>query len=124
MSENFIKASELRIGNLVIDIETGKEYVIKPIDIYNAAISVKPLFAGVELTEDKLPSLGFEKETELNYNNIWTQKEYVNNCRIRIQKYDGRFEWRPNMWSRVKLNYVHQLQNLFSVLNEAELPIS
>ena len=51
MSENFIKPQELKIGNLVIDIETGKEYIIKPIDIYNASISKEPLFRGVELSE-------------------------------------------------------------------------
>lgn len=121
MSENIIKASELRIGNLVIDIETGKEYVIKPIDIYNAAISVKPLFAGIKLTEEKLVKAGFEK-----YDDCGELKG--NDCSYGIKKTGivigliPRFNlsgYRPAK----RIEYVHRLQNLYSDLTGEELPI-
>lgn len=119
MKKEFV--NQMKVGNIFYDIELKQERKITSIDIYNESVSTKSFFLPVELTEERLPELGFEKETELNYNHIYTQKEYVNCCRIRIQKYDGHFQWTPNMWSRVNLKYIHQLQNLFMVLNETEL---
>lgn len=122
MSENIIKASELRIGNLVVDIETGKEYVIKPIDIYNASISVKPLFAGVELTEDKLPGLGFEKYDdggELKGNDCFYGIKQTGIV-IGLTPKFNLCGYRPAK----RIEYVHRLQNLYSDLTGEELPIS
>lgn len=122
MSENFIKPQELRIGNLVIDIETGKEYIIKPIDIYNASISKEPLFAGARLTVDKLVKAGFEKYDdggELAGNDCF----YINDkLRLTIgltPKFNLIGCKRAN-----RINFIHHLQNLYLDFTGEELPIS
>lgn len=131
MSENIIKASELRIGNLVIDIETGKEYVIKPIDIYNAAISVKPLFAGIKLAKERLAEARFfdEKYEHFQIEIIRLEDDCAT---LRATKIDKGFLLTlvENQYgNRMGINlgvfyYVHQLQNLCSDLTGEELPIS
>lgn len=109
--------NQMKIGNIFFDIVLQQERKITAIDIFNESRSERTLFNPVELTEERLPELGFEKQI----GSVYLQKEYVNNCKIKIQKYDGYFQWTPNMWSRVNLRYIHQLQNLFMVLNEQEL---
>lgn len=122
MSENFIKPQELRIGNLVIDIETGKEYIIKPIDIYNASISKEPLFIGVGLTEEKLVKARFRKLSLAGYDCHFTYKHpklYTEMTAL----YNADFSMKLDNVAR-KISFVHRLQNLYLDLTGEELPIS
>jgi len=125
MSEKFIKASELRIGNLVIDIETGKEYVIKPIDIYNASISSKPLFAGVELTKEKLAKAGFKYDGD-EWSNYDEKSEIGDYSIVLEQLHDDIIFYSAGEGVKLSRNleYVHHLQNLYLDLTGEELPIS
>ena len=124
MSENIIKASELRIGNLVIDIETGKEYVIKPIDIYNAAINSKPLFAGVGLTEEKLVKAGFKYDGD-EWSN-YDEKSEIGDYLIVLEQLHDDIFYSAGVGIKLSRNleYVHHLQNLYLDLTGQELPIS
>lgn len=117
-----MEAKELRIGNLIKWISTGNIEAVKDIvtfDKRQANINrvniqdVEP----IALTEEILIKAGFEYDEGFR---AWIQKEYVNNAKMKIYNYRGEFHWNPNNFQRVKLPYVHTLQNLFSILNEGE----
>lgn len=135
-----MRASELRIGNLILDQSTGKECTVDAIDLRGTMFTedktyddhqrwIKP--AGISLTEEWLLRFGFDPTD--NYGHYFTQAQYViYHCKI--NKISGRaaigiatfdddgyrngfvnFAW--------DLQYVHQLQNLYFALTGEELTL-
>ena len=129
-----MKASELRIGNLVKDID-GNIFNIKQenlCDFANGFIVVKP----IPLTEEWLVKLGFEKLKEYDDGeNIIIQygKSIIvgddthdeklvislpfNYCEIGDYQDDSAYIL------NITIDYVHQLQNLYFTLTNKELEI-
>ena len=111
-----MKASELRIGNLVNEY---KETVVvtkntfKIWDEYNLSKFIKP----IPLTEEWLVKFGFE------YKEMYYQSKYLvalNDCFIIAERVTGLFYVdAPNN----ELKHVHQLQNLYFALTCKELTL-
>ena len=59
-----LKPSELRIGNYAIKNKTGEQYALSANDIANFAHSalMQPMFSPIELTQEWLKRMGFEKK--------------------------------------------------------------
>ena len=113
-----IPISDLRKGNLI-----KTEYGVLPVHaiVFNS-VQVKGkderiLWAkeveGVKLNEIELLNFGFE----IQENKSFVQKQWVNNAKMRIVKYRGSFQWCPNIWSRINLDFAHELQNVFYWIN-------
>ena len=113
-----MKASELRIGNLVqsyADIITV-EYVDKLLlkgffhrdIIYNTSIQIKHC-KPIPLTEEWLLKFGFEKR----YETCFQYKNFILNDKFIMMDID----------ITIQLKYVHQLQNLYHALTGEELTI-
>jgi len=105
-----MKATELRIGNLVyIGSEINKIELVDFADIYENNTII--LYQPIPLTEEWLVKLGFERGGQS------TLSEYFVNVR----------EWNNFYFSKIglgtiaKIQYVHQLQNLyFALTGEAD----
>lgn len=124
-----MNANELRIGNLIKYISTGKIEEVKDIITYdkrqaninNVNISdCEP----IELTEEWLIKFGFQYgfgKTEKLYLSIpciefylWGNKiDNFSSCTLIINKSN-----------EITIKYVHQLQNLYFALTETELTIN
>lgn len=116
-----MKAQELRIGNYV-KVENDYE-IITAIDIDKARclLSNKIAKYGIEqkyeyinpitLTEKWLVKFGFTKNSYMGFN--WYEKNKVD---VYINE-DGSFE----NYGDAKVDYVHQLQNLYFALTGEEL---
>ena len=140
-----MKASEIRIGNLIAssgnkeDIETwviGEVISISSLDSEFEQIEVetaesiewffKDNYFGIPLTEEWLLKFGFEREYELrktvyymnNYSIIlWVYKNGRIDLRI------GGIDFKDKDVRFKKYQYVHQLQNLYFALTNTELEI-
>lgn len=113
-----MKATELRIGNW-IGYKSGTKLRESIVDILDLQEMRKPSRSGVEfypipLTEEWLLKFGFEKENE-----TWVKDYFL------IDSDDLKISF-ENAWGEdrtVKLQYVHQLQNLYFALTGEELII-
>lgn len=126
MEKGKIKVSELRIGNLVYDIEDGNYYEIESIylkgdsNVYWVSYrdgSIKCRVDALEpivLTEEWLLRFGFEGSE------IFKNSYILNSVEIYIQ--DGLY-WYDFGNDRVEIKYVHSLQNLVHALTNEELTI-
>ena len=123
-----MKASELRIGNLVYNKEKETERVYT---LYNSSINgydgnagIQPddqeLFQPIPLTPSWLERMGFEYEKGLN--TYWSigvnpiTKDY-----LLVIKCNNECFYYRNIHH--KLKYVHQLQNLYFALTGKEIEI-
>jgi hypothetical protein len=117
-----MEAQELRIGNIVKDELTGEFMKISDLseNKINAEVidrSKFPLPLGwkmtpIKLTEEILLKCGFKKK-----NTTWFSKD---NFAINIM-FD--VEWCGN-WIGIRINYLHQLQNIYWCLVGEELEIN
>jgi len=120
-----IKASDLRIGNLIWDSEENKYFEVEQLKKYvgseiwvfyrNGSIKCKEV-EPIPLTEEWLLKFGFEK------NSYWYKDDNL-----------IRFVFDDNGWLHCsigdndkgilynKIKFVHQLQNLYFALNNEEL---
>ena|ERR1017187_724698 len=112
-----MKASELRIGNLV-HYSDGQNTVDNFIDYADLEIIDHNLagnFSPIPLTEEWLVKFGFEWQ----YNDIW-----LNDLGLSIEwnkeKKCCSYLFQPKIWKRW-LFYVHELQNLHFALTGEEL---
>lgn len=114
-----MKASELRIGNLVLDT-FGKEVEVKDIMTYGINSQwgcstfnyeeLKP----IPLTEEWLLKFGFKyTKMEVGFNQF---RKGILELSITPNGYELFFTYK---W--VKIEYVHQLQNLYFALTNEEL---
>lgn len=110
-----MKVSELRIGNWVVPPETPFEPV--PINLKGLEYYGDDLIP-IKLTEEWLLRFGFEK-SKLNYwmlpNKSFFLGITLNNFIYPMFDTDN--------WIPIKLEYVHQLQNLYFVFTGEELTI-
>jgi hypothetical protein len=114
-----MKATELRIGNLVykyypsgIEIEAVNEinsYFVNGIGIS----AIEP----IPLTEDFLLKFGFDRHIKLSNHNGWL----LNGWFINSKNYD--FMVLGSSVVLAKIKYLHQLQNLYHALTGEELTI-
>ena len=146
--ENQLKATELRIGNY---IEDNNGFIMHVIGIFKSEIDFEihcdfnenqgdyftfssEEFNPIQLTEDILLRLGFERETEDDkYGRVWINKKFgkfiirrVNFNRPIIEpvKYGFTLEYSDEEdWVGIvkEIATVHQLQNLFFSLCGEEL---
>ena len=122
-----MKANELRIGNLISDIN-GNLCLVKTIreDLIIAkyysvgyCIGDEEQFNKVELTEELLLKFGFEEKSK-------SKNFYLGNFRFHISKpanYDGFIFCDGYDVITDRIKYVHQLQNLYFALTGEELTL-
>ena len=127
-----MKASDLRIGNLVqsyADIITV-EYVDKLLlkgffhrdIIYNTSIQIKHC-KPIPLTEEWLVKLGFTRHHADYSNNVIYIKNVPDNTEFEWGVYPNELGSGIQIQNRKLLKYVHQLQNLYHALTGEELTI-
>lgn len=117
-----MKASELRIGNLIWDDRKQKAKFVNHRVINDLASNNNPLpYSPIPLTEECLENFGF----------IWTESGwyYKEDCpypctggvfTLRISKYKDYYTLLDNGAGPI-LKYVHQLENLYFALTGEEL---
>ena len=136
--ETVIKATDLRIDNLIYIPKTDQHATIFTIN----------KLLGVHVNDNLLVNLSFEEIEPIEITNEWLQKlgfkilnkvsnsykKYVNDetkeC-FYVELYQvGRLDWivtyfnSENNEISLKLNYVHQLQNLYQILSGEHLVLS
>jgi hypothetical protein len=122
-----MKATELRIGNLVKYNDGG---IFKVIGIYNFGLDVEDdiestymeyeNFSPIPLTEEWLLKFGFEINRQTKEgNNIW--RCYSEEGFFEVEQIGSSFFLDDNNCYGTKINYVHQLQNLYFALTGEEL---
>jgi hypothetical protein len=104
-----MNVKELRIGNFVS--QNGKEIVITTLKTSWTVNDLKP----ISLTEDWLLNLGFEIK-ELNNSKQWMKFAFG----LRLQNNKLYFDW---IGGNTKVEFVHQLQNLFFALTGEDLEV-
>jgi hypothetical protein len=109
-----MKASELRIGNYVNDsiglITIGLNGNIKFADAYHP----------IPLTEEWLLKFGFKLDIDSSYHkrdvSVFLDKRFKTN--LYLQSNESNFVW---FGYELRVDYVHQLQNLYFALTQEEL---
>lgn len=121
-----IKAEELKIGNLIQDLEIEpyyfeveelRKYVGYSIWAFYRKGSVKAKeVEPIPLTEEWLVRFGFEKQM------AWTYRKHISGNNYLVY-YLGEKGWSINNknYSDFNCQYVHQLQNLYFALTQTEL---
>ena len=124
-----MKASELRIGNLITDID-GDVFNIKQenlCDFANGFINVEP----IPLTEEWLLKLGFSMDDEYlsmwinDYKYCFKYRDWAKNWAFYIEYTDSPHPKDEKQKYPVSfdIRYVNQLQNLYFALTGYELTI-
>jgi hypothetical protein len=109
--------NELRIGNWVLSCSGGIETKVGII-----AVGIEVPFEPIPLTEEWLLKFGFKKESDksLTKNDIaiFLDKRFKTN--LFLQENQDNFKW---FSYECKIQYVHQIQNLYFALTGDELTI-
>jgi hypothetical protein len=110
-----MKANELRIGNFVQDnlgvVKIGLNAEVKFADIYN----------GIPITKEWLSNFGFiDLKERCGLNGIYSIIGKKGNINIETMSY-CEIDYEGSVNDIVKIEYVHELQNLFYALNKQEL---
>jgi hypothetical protein len=130
-----MKATELRIGNLVNGVLTQKPYIIdawalremESGNYQNSQDTETKVFEPIQLTEEWLLKFGFIRHHYDYANDVIYIKNIADN-----EIDNAEFEWGvyPNelgsgiqIKNRKSLKYVHQLQNLYFALTGKELVV-
>mgnify|MGYP001216050413 CR=1 FL=1 len=128
-------ASELRIGNIVLFNDDGKEYTV--VEINKNGISIVDvsdetwieidMFSGIPLTESWLIKFGFY---QYGNQNLWKQRvkraEHKSSITINTFCHTSTTNHQYislNTFPFKKIYFVHQLQNLYHALTGTELEI-
>lgn len=130
-----MKAQDLRIGNLVdyngihctvevINGEVDEVYILG--DSFYYGVNIKEI-EPILLTKEWLLVFGFvqdkiDKSFVLNSFSIFLDKRIKANIYLKSIDGFGNFTW--NVASGLKVQYVHQLQNLYFALTNEELKIN
>lgn len=130
-----LKASELRIGNLIYDRHNAREGTIMRLnagEMYPITYSFDKTFEcsmpygttieGIILTEDWLLRFGFESR-ERDVPALDTIIYYILDGHEFIQDINNKWFLGGYSWNTNRFSYVHQLQNLYFVLTGNELEI-
>lgn len=120
-----IKAEDIMIGNYIRD-RWSENGFFKVTEIRKDKVFYGNCFKAryedlvpIPLTEDILLNAGFE----FDYKGF-IYKEPIDGYRMRLRTGDGVFEYRLNTNYSIKIQYLHQLQNLFKSLTGNELEIN
>jgi len=120
-----MKVNELRIGNFIAyepTIDDWEEIYVKPGTIIQCEISPDS-FEPIPLTEKWLRDFGFSRHHEdYSINTIYI-KNVVNNNEFEWGVYPNELGSGIQIKNRIRLKYVHQLQNLHFALTGEELII-
>lgn len=116
-----MKSTELRIGNLVnfTFMELTEQYTVHEIRANSVLITPDisyelSMVSGIPLTEQWLLDLGFEDLGGYwQIKNNWFDVEYINDS-----------FWFTTHGDDVRIQYVHQLQNLYHSLTGQELTLN
>jgi hypothetical protein len=111
--KNKMKASELRIGNLVMDGKDIEQVNARMIDML---VKIEADFDPIPLTEEWLLNLGL---TDLKRKN---EKHFKFNDFVYVLDY-GCVTYNGVIISRQDIKYVHQLQNLYFALTGEKLTL-
>ena len=123
-----IKATELRIGNLVLSRETDPAHLhkIECNDLGDFFEKIQDTLDPINLTEEWLERLGFIQMPMGKYENDGNWHLEAHNCMFAYDdrwpstgqhfSYNGCTIWRP-------IVYIHQLQNLYFALTGEDLII-
>jgi hypothetical protein len=121
--KSMIEAKDLRIGNLVSAALYSNAIIVESIcssneDIYNRDTGEVPLhhIFPIQINDDWMVGFGFEL-----FPWGWVKKS-SNDFGVRINLRSYNYEVSGN--SPVKIEFVHQLQNLFFVLTGEELAVA
>ena len=120
-----MKATELRIGNLIF--QSGQitiiENISRSINDWER-VNNKRLFdcTPIPLTEEWLLKFGFEKE-ETGYWTIGKLRGGFTVCRAERKSDRLCYRWFVNNLKMTDLHFVHQLQNLYFALTGEELTL-
>ena len=107
-----MKASEIRVGNWVTN-SIGEEYQITPATILHLSVDSATVNS-IPFTEEWLLRFGFEK-----VNSTW-YKGRLSKFRVNVA-FDIEYS---NHWLDIRIDFVHQLQNLYFALTGEELTIT
>jgi len=114
-----MKASELRIGNLV-EIIQSKKCIYTTIEASCFSVDVEKNYKPIPLTKDWLLKFGFEenfKQYELQNYGLKVVKDVNSNVWICYVGF-------PNQFNEIcSIKFVHELQNLYFALTGTELEI-
>jgi len=129
-----MKASELRIGNYVMAINNymdvfvihaiyGQKFLnIRSSEYKNYETTIKDV-KPIELTEEWMLEFGFKKDLDKSFMkndiSIFLDKRYKTN--IYLQANDSGYGW---FGFEKRIDYVHELQNLYFALTGEELTIN
>jgi hypothetical protein len=120
-----MKAEELRIGNWYssgIDMETGEQVHNQVVPDLYMNWHVNGCWAEpIPLTEEWLERFGFEQMKLYTGDNCFVKEKFCVLCDGELKNYDLRLTFDSDQTIRVKLDYVHQLQNLYFALTGEEL---
>lgn len=111
-----VKANELRIGSILYSNLTERNFICNSEDIYNLSMDCNANNANyVKLTEEWLLKAGYKKQNGYGYSNY--------NIYGTILKNETGFEFHY-YGIIIRLDFVHQLQNLFFSLYCEDLVFS
>ena len=119
-----MRVSELRIGNWVWYDETVFTYGISKSQFQVDGDTINSMLVNsdyadminpIELTEEWLEAFGFRKINHIHDGTIWVHSEF------KITWYPGGLTSVRGAFSWKRIEYVHQLQNLYFALTGEEL---
>ena len=125
-----MKANELRLGNLVTATLTNEIYeigiwalrVIEDGNYQNSYDTETKVYKPIPLTEEWLLKFGFKKQLDKSFAkndfSIFLDKRFKTNLFLQENQED--FKW---FSYELKVEYIHQLQNLYFALTGEELKI-
>jgi hypothetical protein len=116
-----MKASELRLGNLIYN-KQGNIVYVNTNHLTLLLYGIENEFNPIPLTEEWLLKFGFEINRQTKEeNNIW--RCYSEEGFFEVEQIGSSFFLDDNHCYGTKINYVHQLQNLYFALTGEELVV-
>jgi len=114
-----MKIEDLRIGNWILGTNSERKSELKPFQVYAETFSdiesTYGIFEPIPLSEDILLKCGFEKHKhDIRYYQYGSLKLKVNEKGFKFQ-YGESISY---------YHYLHQIQNLYFILNNSELKIN
>ena len=117
-----MKAKELRIGNWV-QFRHTETPVRVTLDDFVREYNEEHLeeYEPIPLTEEWLKRFGFEQMKLYTGDNCFVKEKFCVLCDGQLKNCDLRLTFDSDQTIRIKLDYVHQLQNLYFALTGEEL---
>lgn len=112
-----MKATELRIGNWAMyssKIQVNENKIRECVDHPDR-------FGEIQIRKEWLVKFGFEQMKLHTGDNCFVKEKFCVLCDSELKNYDLRLTFDSDQTIRVKLDYVHQLQNLYFALTGQEL---